>query len=67
MLIIGELSFLFDLTSSDRESFENLLDVGALLHGDNSKLIFFVDPDEECFVVVVVDTSGFRPVSFKTA
>ena len=66
MFIVGEFSLFFNLTSSNRESLEDLLDVGALLHRDDSELIFFVDPDKECLVVVVVDTSGFRPVSFKT-
>ena len=66
MFIVGEFSLFFNLTSSNRESLEDLLDVGTLLHRDDSELIFFVDPDKECLVVVVVDTSGFRPVSFKT-
>jgi len=37
------------------------------LHGDDSELIFFVDPDEESLVVVVEDTSSLWPVSLKTS
>ena len=48
MLVIGECSLLLDLSSGDRESLENFPDVGSSLHGDDSELILFVDPDEEC-------------------
>ena len=37
------------------------------LHRNNTKLIFFVDPGQESFFLVVVDTSTFWPVSFHTS
>ena len=33
------------------------------MHGDDSKLVFFVDPDKEGLVVVVEDSSSLRPVT----
>lgn len=35
------------------------------MHGDDSKLIFFVDPDEESLGLVVEDTSGVGPFSLE--
>merc|ERR1711981_583622 len=40
------------------QSFEYTLDITTLLHGDDSKLILFVDPDKECFGCVVEDTTA---------
>jgi len=67
MLIVGELSDLLDLGSGNRESLEDLADVGAWLHGDDSKLILLVDPDEEGLVVIVEDTTGLWPFTLETA
>jgi hypothetical protein len=36
------------------------------LHGNDSKLVFFVDPDKECLIVVVEDATSFGPVVFQT-
>jgi hypothetical protein len=66
MFIISEFSFLFNFTSGDGKSLEDFEDVGALLHGDNSELIFFIDPDEESFVIIVINSSSLWPVSLKT-
>ena len=49
------------------QSFEYTLDITTLLHGDDSKLILFVDPDKECFGCVVEDTTAFWPVTFHTS
>ena len=35
------------------------------MHGDDSELILFVDPDEECLVIVVEDASSLGPVSLE--
>jgi len=43
------------------ESLENFCKVTAILHGDDSELIFLVNPDKECLLRVVEDSSGFRP------
>ena len=67
MLVVGEFGFLLNEASSGGESLEDGTDVGSLLHGDDSKLIFFVNPDEESLVVVMEDTSSLWPVSLETA
>ena len=67
MFVIGELGFLFNLSSGIRESLEDLKDITTLLHGDDSKLIFFVNPDKEVLGFIVEDTSSFWPFSLKTA
>ena len=38
----------------------------ALLHRDDSELILFVDPDEECEIIVQEDTPAFRPISIES-
>ena len=52
---------MLDLGGSDRESLEDGTDVSTRLHGDNTELVFFIDPDKECLVVVVEDATSFRP------
>lgn len=49
------------------ESFINLSEVSSFLHGDNSELIFFIDPSEERFIIVVENTSVVWPVPVKVA
>jgi hypothetical protein len=49
------------------ESVEDGLDVCTRLHGDDSQLVLFVDPDEEGLVVVVEDASAIGPVSVQAA
>ena len=60
------LQALLNLSGGLGESLDDSLDVVALLHRDDSHLIFLVDPDEEVLVVVVEDTSGIGPVSTAT-
>jgi hypothetical protein len=43
-LTFGSYAF-FNLSNKFGKSFENLVNVSSLLHGNDSKLIFFVDPD----------------------
>ena len=66
MLVISKFSHLFDLSSTDGKSGEDFTNVSSFFHGNDSELIFFIDPDEECLVLVVVDTSSGRPVSVET-
>jgi hypothetical protein len=67
MFVIGEFCFLLNLVSTISKSSENLLDVGTLLHGDNSELILFVNPNKEGFGIVVEDTSSLWPVSLESS
>merc|ERR1719188_2091206 len=48
------------------QSFEYTSYITSLLHGNDSELIFFIDPDKECFGFVVEDTTAFGPVTFHT-
>jgi len=65
MVVLGKFGNLLDFGGGSRESLEDLSDVRTGLHGDDSQLIFFVDPDEESLVVVVEDSSAFGPFSFQ--
>jgi len=57
------LEDLLDLLGTFSESGDDGFDVIALLHGDDSHLVLFVDPDKKVGVVVVEDSSGIGPVS----
>merc|ERR1719223_1206255 len=67
MLILGELADSLDGLAGSAESVEDTLDVGTVLHGDDSKLILLVDPDDERLGGVVENTSARRPVSVEVA
>merc|ERR1719150_3438560 len=43
------------------------LDISSLLHGDDSHLIFFIDPEREGLGIIVEDTTTFRPVTLHTS
>ena len=58
MGIVRELADGLDVGGSSAESVENFEDTSSWLHGDDSQLILFVDPDEESLGVVVEDTSA---------
>merc|ERR1712165_620078 len=45
------------------ESLKDTLDISTLLHGNDSELIFFIDPDKESLGSIVEDASALRPVS----
>jgi len=67
VLIIGEFSFLLDVSGGGGKSLEDLEDVGSLLHGDDSELILLINPHEEGLGIVVEDTSVFGPLSLKSS
>jgi len=46
---------------------ENSLDITSLLHGDNSGLIFLVDPEKEGLGVIVEDSTTLGPVTLHTS
>jgi len=52
-----------DLGGTLSESGDDRFDVIAFLHGDDSHLVLFIDPDEEVGGFVVEDSSGIGPVS----
>merc|ERR1712048_144754 len=55
------------MSGTPAESLENHGDVGIVLHGDDSQLILFIDPDEEGLILVVENTSSIWPVSVEVA
>jgi hypothetical protein len=67
VLIISELGLLLDLGGGGRESLEDLADVGAILHGDDTELVLLIDPDEESLGVVVEDATGLGPLTLQSA
>jgi hypothetical protein len=52
---------------SSAESLENCSDICSWLHGDDSELILFVDPDKEGLGVVVENSSSRWPVPVESA
>ena len=60
---MSECCDFFNIRCCSGESCEDCSNVGPWLHGDDSQLIFFVDPHKESLIVVVEDTSSFGPVS----
>jgi len=67
MVIRSELSLSLELASGTGKSLKDFVDVGTLLHGDNSKSILLVNPDEEGLGIVVEDTSSLGPLTLETA
>merc|ERR1712045_577729 len=56
-----------DSLDTSGQSLKDSLDISSLLHGDNSELILFVDPDQEGLGSIVEDTSALWPVSLHTS
>jgi len=65
--VVSKLSYFLDVGASSLESLEDFVEISTLLHGNNSELIFFVNPDEECLLIVVEDTSTLWPFSVQVA
>jgi len=57
------LKDLSDDASGFSESVKDGVHVVALLHGDNSGVVFLVDPDKEVSSLVMEDTTSIRPVA----
>jgi hypothetical protein len=67
MIIMTELGNLLNNGSGSAESIEDLFDTSSFLHRDNSELIFFINPNEERFSIIMEDTSTRWPVSVQVA
>ncbi len=65
--VMSELGNLLDGGSGARQTLEDGVEVGARLHGDDSELVLFVDPDEESLGIVVENTSALGPLAVETA
>lgn len=65
MFVGGENEGFFNMIGSSGKSVKDFSDISSLLHGDDSEMVLFVQPDQEGLVVVVEDASGFGPISVK--
>lgn len=45
---------------SANQTVQDLADVASVLHGDDTQVIFLVDPDQKCLIVVVIDTASLN-------
>jgi len=58
-----ELSYSLNVGASFGESSEDSSNISSILHGDDSELVFFIDPDEESLLIVMEDASALWPFS----
>ena len=63
MFVVGEFADGFNVCAGSAESVEDLSNTSSWLHGDDSKLIFFIAPNEESLLVIQENTSARWPVS----
>jgi hypothetical protein len=64
---VSKFGNLLDLSGSTAKSAKNFTDIATLLHGDDTELIFLVNPGQEGLGIIVEDASTFRPVTVKAA
>jgi len=62
-VVVGEGDAFLDLVDGGNQAAVDGLQVTTLLHGDDAEMIFFVAPDQESLVNVVVDTATSGPVA----
>ena len=65
VVISWELNKLVDGPAGSAESIKNFSDVSTLLHGNNSQLVFFINPDQESFIEIMENSSTLRPILVK--
>jgi len=56
-----------DSLDTTSKTLEDTLDITTLLHGDDSGLIFLIDPEKEGLGLVMEDTSALGPVTLHTS
>jgi len=66
--VLARLSLdgVLDSLDATGQSLEDTLDITALLHGDDPKLILLIDPDKEGLGLIVEDATAFGPVTLHT-
>ena len=62
-LLLDAVTHSSDATS---KTIKYRLDITSGLHGDDPQLILFIDPSQECFILVVEDSSTLRPIALHT-
>ena len=58
VFVVLELNRRFNRAGTSNQSLEHSEKTGALLHGNDAELVFFVNPDQESLLLVVEDTSA---------
>ena len=66
-VVVGELDDLLNFFRSTSKSCEDLQNIGAFLHRDNSELILLIDPHQECLVIIVENSPSFRPITVQAS
>jgi len=67
MLIMGKITYGLNVSACSAESIENFGNASSRLHGNDSQLIFLVDPDQECLSIIMENASTRWPISVKIA
>ena len=67
VFVVLELNRRFNRAGTSNQSLEHSEKTGALLHGNDAELVFFVNPDQESLLLVVEDTTTVGPVTVETA
>ena len=63
VVVVRETGASLNLACGGRKTSEHSTDVSTILHGDDTKLVLFVDPDKESLGVVVENSSAMGPVT----
>jgi len=67
MFIVCEIDNFFNLSGTTRKTVKDCMESCTWLHGDDAKLIFFINPDKESLGLVVEDTTTVWPVTIEVA
>jgi hypothetical protein len=63
MGIVRKFGYLLNMSTGSAQSIKYYLEVSSILHGDDSQLVFFINPNQESLFFVVEDTSAIWPIS----
>ena len=67
MIVVSKLYHCLNVSCSSAESLKDLVNICSWLHWDDTKLVFFVYPHQECLVIIVEDSSAWWPVTIEIA
>ena len=66
VLIVSETSDSLNMSCSFGKAGKHSSDISSILHRNDSKLIFFIDPHKEGLVIVMEDSSSSWPISIES-
>ena len=64
---MSELGNLLNVSCGAGKSVEDSVEIGTWLHGDDTELIFLINPDEEGLGIIVEDASALGPLAVEIA